>query len=85
MDVCAVWELNDIIENLPYTDRNLWEANRLTSYILAKANFKGISKFQDLTTFKWEQKDNIEVEHDYDISDDDINRLKNLAKQWEKE
>jgi hypothetical protein len=35
MDNCTDWELNNLIENIPYLDRNLWESSRLNSYVTA--------------------------------------------------
>lgn len=82
MDECTEWELNDIIENVPYTDRNLWETTRLSSYINAKAHFKNIKNPQDICKFGWETE---VKDKEIEISNDDINRLKMIAKQWEKD
>ena len=86
MDKCSTWELNDIIENLPYLDRNLWESSRLGTYVLAQVNSKRHLTQQEILKFKWEEEnveDFVQEEHDYEISTEDINRLENLAKQWE--
>lgn len=82
MDKCTVWEIDNILDCITYVDRNLWESSRLNAFITARANFKGIKTYQDVCKFKWEQIDAPE-EHIQDISNDDINRLKQLAKQWE--
>nr|DAW29837.1 MAG TPA: hypothetical protein [Caudoviricetes sp.] len=29
MEDCTEWELNDIVNNIPYVDRNLWETSRM--------------------------------------------------------
>lgn len=86
MDECTVWELNDYIEYIPYIDRSLWETSRLCAYIDAKAHFKGIKKYSDLCKFKWETEE-IPVEEKEkitDISNKDIDRLKQLSKKWGK-
>lgn len=86
MDRCSTWELNDIIENLPYLDRNLWESSRLGTYVLAQVNSRRHLTQQEILKFKWEEdsvEDFVQEEHDYEISTEDINRLENLAKQWE--
>lgn len=86
MDRCSVWELNDIIENLPYLDRNLWETSRLQTYVLAQVNSKRHLTQQEILRFKWEEEnkeDYVQPEKNVDISNDDIKRLKELSKQWE--
>jgi len=45
-------------------------------------NSKKKLSFQDICSFKWEESGLME-EAPKDISDDDINRLKELSKQWE--
>jgi len=88
MDTCTVWEINDIIDNLPYLDRNLWESSRLNTYVLAQVNTKKHLTQQEILKFKWEEEhkeDFLEKEKDIEISTEDINRLKNIAKQWEKQ
>ena len=96
MNKCSEWELNDIVSNLPYMDRNLWEIGRLQAYMVAQVNSKKKLQFSDICTFKWEEKES--DESDYQISSDEINentfsnyldtfdeinRLKQIAKQWE--
>ena len=84
MDECSEWELNDILDYLPWTDRNLWESQRLNAYITSRANFKGIHEFKDVCSFKWELEDEEPEEvRDIEISDDDITRLTELTKLWE--
>lgn len=86
MDECTNWEINDLIDYLPYLDRNLWESQRLIAYVTAQVNSRKKLTQQDICKFPWEEK-NIEEfvreEADTTISDEDINRLKNLAKRWE--
>jgi len=87
MDCCSEWEINDMIDNIPYLDRNLWESERLNAYITAQVNSKKKLTQQDICKFKWEDKhieDFVKDEKDTEISTDDINRLKNIATQWEK-
>lgn len=81
MDICTDWELNNLIENIPYLDRNLWEASRLNSYVTAQVNSRKKISFQDICTFKWEEKGS-QVK-DIEISNEDITRLKELSKKWQ--
>lgn len=86
MDTCTVWEINDIIENLPYLDRNLWESSRLNTYVLAQVNSKKHLTQQEILKFKWEEEhieDFVQDEKDIEISTEDINRLKEISNQWE--
>lgn len=86
MDKCSLWEINDIIDYLNYMDRNLWESQRLSSYITAQVNSRKKLTQQDICKFPWEDKnieDFVKEDNDTTISSDDINRLKNLAQQWE--
>lgn len=79
MDNCTMWELNDIIDNLPYLDRNLWETSRLNSYITAQVNSKKKLKMQDICRFKWEEE---ETTKETGISKEDIKRLKQRANEY---
>ena len=83
MDKCNVWELNDLVEYLPYTDRNLWETQRLLGFIDAQAHSTKKLSFQDICKFKWENEDDNEEVHNIEISNEDIERLKNLSRQCE--
>ena len=72
-----------MIELIPYCDRNSWEQSRMNAYILAQVNSRKKLSPSDIVSFKWE--DNYELEeHITSITDEDIERLKNLSKQWEK-
>lgn len=86
MDECTNWEINDLIDYLPYLDRNLWESQRLIAYVTAQVNSRKKLTQQDICKFPWEEKnidEFVREEADTTISDEDINRLKNLAKRWE--
>lgn len=83
MDICQEWEINDILENIPYTDRNLWESQRLNAYITAQANSTKKLQMKDICKFKWEEETSVE-EKEIEITNDEIKRLKELSKKWEK-
>ena len=80
MDDCTDWELNNLIENIPYLDRNLWESSRLNSYVTAQVNSRKKISYQDICNFKCEEKET--EEKNIEISDDDIERLKQLSMIW---
>lgn len=81
MEECTEWELNDIVSNIPYVDRNIWETSRMQAYVTAQVNSRKKLELQDICKFKWEESS--EEENDIEISDSDIERLKKLSKQWE--
>ncbi len=82
MDMCTDWELYNIVDNLPNLDRSLWESSRLIAYVVAQVNSKKKLRFKDICSFKWEESDNLEPQ--IEISNDDIDKLKELSKKWEK-
>lgn len=72
------YEVNDILECLQYTDRNLWETSRMNSYILAQVNSKKKLSPTDIIKFNWE---NNEEAKEIEISNEDIKRLKEKSKR----
>lgn len=84
MDECSLWEVDNIIDNIPYTDRNMWESSRLSSWMIAKANFKGINKMTDFLPLPWE-KNKPKQKADTSISTEDVERLRKLAQTFEKQ
>lgn len=79
MDEMTDWEINDIMENIPSLDRNMWESSRLIAYLIASVNSKNKLSMQDICRFKWEE-DKKEEQHNTEISTEEINRLKQKAK-----
>mgnify|MGYP001009477014 CR=1 FL=1 len=73
------WEINDIIESLPYLDRNLWETCRLNAYITAQVNSTKKLSMQDIIKFSWDTESN--DKGSIEISNEDIKRLKEKAKK----
>ena len=81
---CTLWEVNTIVSNIPYLDRNGWEQTRLLAYIDGKSHFKGIKKQKDIMSLPWDDGDIEQVQDDWltkEISNEDIFRLKELARQ----
>lgn len=79
------WEVNDIIENLGYTDRNSWEQCKINSYIIAQVNSRKKINKDSFMQFKWNEETVDEEEHDYEISNEEIERLKQLSKTFSNE
>ncbi len=83
MDNCSIWELDEIVNNIPYLDRTQWETSRLNAYVVAQVNSRKHISQQDICKFKWEEEDTVsKEEHNYEITNDDIERLKQLSKQF---
>lgn len=80
MDDCHIWEINDIVDNIPYIDRNSWEQTRLLAYIGAQTHSTKKLDITDIIQFKWDEKQQKNIE----ISTEDVNRLKEKAKNMEK-
>ena len=82
LDRCTLWEINGIIEGLPYMDRALWESARLQAYIAIQPHLKNKIKQQDICKFKWEDDAEEAKEHVTEMSNFDIERLKSLSEQF---
>ena len=62
-------------------DRNTWEQTRLQSYLTVQVNSKNKLTPSELIHFPWDEGiDN--TDHDTEISNEDIQRLKELGKKW---
>lgn len=76
MDELQAYEVNDIIECLPYTERNEWERCRYSIYSNLQMNCKKKINPTDIMQFEWDKK-----ETTTSISNEDIQRLKQKSKQ----
>ena len=83
MDEMQTWEINDMIENIPYTDRALWETARVNAYVVAQVNSRKKLAQQDILKCKWEDMSNfMHDEHIIEMSNEDIKRLEELSKNF---
>ena len=77
------YEVQDIISNLEYYDRNGWMQTRFLSYTnIQKSSSKRISP-QDLITFPWEKEESSTDQingNSEPLSKEDIQRLKEQAR-----
>lgn len=80
MDDCHIWEINDIVDNIPYIDRNSWEQARLLAYIGAQVHSTKKLDIADIIQFKWDGPN----EKNTEISNNDIQRLKNKSEMLQK-
>lgn len=75
MDEMQDYEVNDILDALPYLDRNSWEQSRLQSLVTAQVNSKKQLKATDIIKLPWDE-DNVTETSPTEISTEDIERLK---------
>ncbi len=74
LDKLQWYEVNSYLSNIKYLDSNSWEQTRLLLYAVSSIFSKKHLKLQDCLKFPWEQE-----EHNTEISNEDIERLKKQA------
>lgn len=74
------YELTNIFEAIPYADRNQWEQTRLKIFSTASMFSKSDLSVTDIMKFKWDDE---APEAQTDITQTDIDRLKEQAKLFE--
>lgn len=75
MDKMTDYEINDIIDCLPYCDRNGWEQSRLLAYTNVQINSKKKLSPSEVIKLPWDKEETMSTE----ISNEDIERLKEKA------
>lgn len=76
-----MYEIEPYIKNLHLRSKEDWEQARLGAYITAQVNSTKKLKITDIIEFPWEKKE-MKKTGKTDISNEDIERLRNKAKQW---
>lgn len=79
LDEMQMYEVQVAMKYGYYANKDVWEANRLTAYIMAQVNSKRKLKVADIVTFPWEDK---EEASDTRISKEDIERLQKQAETY---
>ncbi|KAA6344045.1 hypothetical protein EZS27_008302 [termite gut metagenome] len=72
-----VYELNLILSQIPYRNKNSWEQTRFISYVATQTNSSKKIKPTDIIKFSWDKDNN--TDKDINISKQDIERLKTKA------
>lgn len=75
LDEMQEYEVNTIIENLPYLDRTSWEQHRFQVYSNVQMNSKKKLSPTDIMKFAWDKEENTS------ITSQEIERLKNKSKE----
>lgn len=73
-----MYELEPLISNIHRRNKESWEQARLLAYITAQVNSTKKLKPSDIITFSWDE----DVTGDTSISNEDVQRLRNKAKQY---
>lgn len=80
-DVMQPYEVANMIDCIPYTDRPQWEMTRLKIFSTASMFSKGSLTVRDIMCFPWESEDEAEDEKPtQEITGGEIERLKEQAK-----
>ena len=80
MDEMMFYEIEDIIENIPYIDRISWEQCRLNTYLTAQIDHSKV-KMDDFLPLPWEKDERNSRQN---ITNEEIENLKKLEKLWSK-
>lgn len=78
LDKMQMYELEPLISNLHRKDRNSWEQARMVAYVIAQCNSTKKLKPTDIMQFTWDS----DTIGETSISNEDIKRLKEKAKQY---
>ena len=83
MDSLQEYEIEPIVQNIPFIEKGDWERTRFQSYCnLQKSSSKRLSP-KDLITFPWEKEESSTDQingNSEPLSKEDIQRLKEQAK-----
>lgn len=75
-------EVRYFLDGLTRRNRESWEQTRLLGYIIAQGNSTKSLKQTDILRFPWDEENEKEAK-DTSVSDEDVKRLRELAKQYE--
>lgn len=74
------WEAAELMNIIQFAHRNEWEQCRFQSYLMLQMNSKKKLKFRDIMSFAWDGNNG----QDYEISNNDVKQLSEMAKMMEK-
>lgn len=80
MDEMQQYELNSIIQNIPYLDRNEKEINRYKLFVSVQSNSKKKINIEELLPLVWDKENK---NTGTKISEEEAQRLRDRAKQLE--
>lgn len=82
-DTMQEYEVDFLLQNIPFADKNSWEQIRFNVYSIAQMFSKKQLKPSDILKFEWDNTIEPDVPDiaNHDISNSDIQRLKEISKQ----
>ena len=78
------YELAVLIDGLPYLDRNEWEQTRIRVFSTASMFSKHKPQLTDIMQFAWDERTARHTELPKEITETEINDLRQQAKQFER-
>lgn len=81
LDKMTFVEVRHFLDGLARRNRESWEQTRIVGYIIAQANSSKTLNQTDILSFPWDEEN--EKEKATTVSDEDVKRLRALAKQYE--
>lgn len=82
MDELEEWEVADLYNVMQFTDRNQWEIGRLVAYFACLPYMKYKTPIGEFLELPFDENGN-NTEHNYEISNDEIEKLKKMSKSIE--
>lgn len=79
LDEMLLSELSDILDNIQYADRSLWESNRINSFITCQVNSKKKLKLTDIYRLPFDEDDADKEQ----LSKDDFEQMQQQSKALE--
>lgn len=76
------FEVEAILESADYIDSLEWDRTRLMMYSTLAPNSSKKLEISDILTFPWDKEKTGSESTDHSISNEDIERLRNKAKQY---
>ena len=74
-----MYEVQPLVSNIYKKNKEGWEQTRFLAYVTAQVNSTKKLKINDILNFSWDEEI---TSSDTSISNDDVERLRNKAKQY---
>lgn len=87
MDEMQPYEIDSILNDRSYKNRDLWEQTRMIMYIIAQVNSKRKLSPSDIIAFPWDNTKDEEIgtsdtSEKNPVTDNDVERLLSKAKSY---
>lgn len=78
-----MWEVNLLYENMQFSNVDMWETTRLLGYMVSAPYMKEKKSITDFLPLPWDRTVEQKEEHNYNITDEEISKLKEESKIFE--